>query len=61
MEERKLNTIEDISVWQDYIISRPHTKDLFLTEQQVLVTLELAKQIAAFHQTFKAHTGQKEN
>lgn len=55
----KVDTIQQLNLWQEHIldtmptITNPVALNSFLTEQQVLATLELAKQIAAFHETFK--------
>lgn len=57
-----IDTVKTLGNWQQHIIH--HTgqsssaRTLFLTEQQVLATLELAKQIASFHETFKKTVAQ---
>lgn len=55
----KVDTIKQLNLWQEHILDTMPTLtnsvalNSFLTEQQVLATLELAKQIASFHETFR--------
>jgi hypothetical protein len=55
----EVDSIEQLNNWQNHILDtmptivNPASLNLFLTEQHVLATLELAKQIAALQETFK--------